>query len=173
MVWPIFDLYTVLSQLTMDHGLIDLTASCKPTALFSQVRMLQGAAGAPSWLVSAMPIGTDDLSSIRMHLYDAIGFDNTPLAHFAKLASFFARLRLHRLKLSTPNSGIGATSVESLGHTISPNGLRPHKDTVYALLDMPMPEDMKQRRSLVGGLRYYLKFNPKMAKRMRARPWPS
>ncbi|CAB1117590.1 unnamed protein product [Ectocarpus sp. CCAP 1310/34] len=54
-----------------------------------------------------------------------------------------------------------------LGHTISPDGVRPIGAKVSALTKMPMPRDVKQLRSLLGGLSYYRKFPPNMAKRIR------
>ena len=62
---------------------------------------------------------------------------------------------------------IGATEADFLGHTISPDGVRPNGAKVAALTKMPMPKDVKQLRSLLGGLSYYRKFLPNMAKRIR------
>lgn len=69
-------------------------------------------------------------------------------------ASFFSRIRHHPLKLSPPKSGIGATTVDFPGHTISSNGLQPSADSIYALVGMPMPKDTKQLRSMLGVLSY-------------------
>ena len=88
------------------------------------------------------------------------------MAHVATLATFFARLRLHNLKLSPYKSRIGATRVDFLGHVISQDDVRPNDDKVTALAHMPMPRDIKQLRSLLGGLSYYRKFLPNMAKRV-------
>ena len=76
-------------------------------------------------------------------------------------------MRKHNLKLSRPKSKIGATDADYLGHTISPAGIRPNASKVAALTKMPMPSDLKQLRSLVGGLSYYRKFPADMAKRIR------
>ena len=59
----------------------------------------QGAAGAPAWFVSVMGPVTAGLDNIRMYLDDAIGSDDCPTKHVATLATFFARLRLYKLKL--------------------------------------------------------------------------
>ena len=102
-----------------------------------------------------------------MYLDDAIGSDDSPIRHVTTLDSFFARLRLHKLKLSPEKSRIGAARVDFLGHIISADGVRPNDDKVAALTHMPMPTDIKQLRSLLGGLSYYRKFLPNMAKRIR------
>ena len=114
-----------------------------------------------------MRLVTAGLDNIRMYLDDAIGSDDCPLHHVATLATFFARLRLHQLKLSPDKSRIGAARVDFLGHVISADGVRPNDDRVPALTRMPMPTDIKQLRSLLGGLSYYRKFLPNMAHHIR------
>ena len=129
--------------------------------------MPYGAAGAPAWFVSVMRLVTNGLVSIRMYLDNAIGSNDSPIANVVTLASFFARLRLHNLKLSPNKTRIGAARVDFLGHVISQGGVRPNDDKIAALARMPMPRDIKQLRSLLGGVSYYRKFLPNMAKRVR------
>ena len=114
-----------------------------------------------------MRLVTAGLDNIRMCLDDTIGSDDCPLHHVTTLAAFFPRLRLHQLKLSPDKSRIGAARVDFLGHTISSDGVRPNDDRVAALTRMPMPTDIKQLRSLLGGLSYYRKFLPNMARYIR------
>ena len=129
--------------------------------------MPQGAAGAPAWFVLVMRLVTAGPNNIRMYLEDAIGSDDCPIHHVATLATFLVRLRLHKLKLSPDKSGIGAACVDILGHAISADGVRPNDDRVAALTRMPMPTDIKQLCSLLGGLSYYRKFLPNMARHIR------
>ena len=110
---------------------------------------------------------TAGLYNIRMYFDDAIGSDDCPIHHVATLATFFARLRLHKLKLSPDKSRIGAARVDLLGHVISTDGVRPNDKRVATLTRMPMPMDIKHLRSLLGGLSYYRKFLPNMARRIR------
>ena len=102
-----------------------------------------------------------------MYLGNAIGSDDSTIHHVATLATFFARLRLHSLKFSSDKSRIGAARVDFLGHVISADGVRPNDDRVAAPTPMPMPTDIKQLRSLLGGLSYYRKFLPNMAHHIR------
>ena len=76
-------------------------------------------------------------------------------------------MRLHKLKLSPDKSRIGAGRIDFLGHVISADGVRPNDDRVAALTRMPMPTDIKQLYSLLGGLSYYRKLLPNMAYRIR------
>ena len=54
-----------------------------------------------------------------------------------------------------------------MGHVISQDGVRPHDDKVTALTRMPRPADIKQLRSLLDGLSYYLKSLPNTTRRIR------
>ena len=169
-VFSVFDLFSRITQLTVNPDTIPLTAFCTPNGHYEWLRMPQGAAGAPAWFVSVMRLVTAGLDDIRMYLDDAIGSDDCPLHHVATLVTFFARLRLHKLKLSPDKSRIGAGRVDFLGQVISADGVRPNDDRVATLTRMPMPTDIKQRRSrrsLLGGLSYYRKFLPNMAHHIR------
>ena len=166
-VFSVFDLFSGFTQLTIHPDTIPLTAFRTPSGLYEWLRMPQGAAGAPAWSVSAMRLVTNGLDNIRMYLDDAIGSNDSPTAHVATLATFFARLRLHNLKLSPNKTRIGAARVGFLGHVISQDGVRPNDDKIAALARMPMPRNIKQLRSLLGGLSYCRKFLPNMAKRVR------
>ena len=167
-VFSVFDLFSGFTQLTIDPETIPLNAFCTPNKLYEWLRMPQGAAGALEWFVSVMRLVTSNLHNIRMYLDDAIGSNDSPTTHHvATLATFFARLRLHNLKLSPNKTRIGAAFVEFLGHLISQDGVRPNDDKIAALTCMPIRRDIKRLRSLLGGLSYYRKFLPNMAKRVR------
>ena len=165
--FSVFDLFPRFSQLKIHPDTILLPACCTPNGLYEWLRMPQGAAGAPAWLVSVMRLVAADLDNIRMYLDVAFGSDDCPIHHVATLATFFERLRLHELKLSPNKPRIGAARVDVLGHVISADDVRPNDDRVAALTRMPMPTDITQLRSLLRGLSYYRKFLPKMARRIR------
>ena len=166
-VFSVFDLFSGFTQLTIHPDTIPLTTFCTPNGLYEWPRMPPGAAGAPAWFVSVMRFVMAGLDNILMYLDDAIGPDDCPLHHVATLATFFARLRLHKLKLSPDKSRIGAARVDFLGHVISADGVRPNDARVAALARMPMPTDINQLRSLLGGLSYYRKFLANMAHHIR------
>ena len=166
-IFSVFDLFSGFTQLTIIPATIPLTAFCTPNELYEWLRMPQSAAGAPAWFVSVMRLFAAGDEKIVMNLDDAIGSDDCPLHHVATLPTFFARLRLHKLKFFPDKSRIGAARVDFLGHIISEDGVRPNDDRVAALTRVPMPTDIKQLRSLLGSLSYCRKFLPNMACRIR------
>ena len=83
------------------------------------------------------------------------------------IRSLFERLRKHNLMLPPSKARLGATDAKFLSHSISPAGLRPNAQKVSALINMPMPTDVKQVCALMGGINYCRKFLPDLSKRLR------
>ena len=164
-VFSVFDLFSGFTQLTTPPDTISLTAFCTPNGLYKWLHMPKAPpAPLPGSFRSLVTAGLDN---IRMYVDDAIDSDDCPIHHVATLATFFARLRLHKLKLSPDKSRINAARVDLLGHVISADGVRPNDERVATLTCMPMPTDIKPLRCLLGGLSYYRKFLLNMARRIR------
>ena len=138
-VFSVFDLFSGFTQLTINPDTIPRTAFSTPNGLYEWPRMPPGAAGTPVWFVSVLRLVTAGLDNILMYLDDAIGPDDCPLHHVATLATFFARLRLHKLKLSHDKSRISAARVDFLGHVILADGVRPN-DALGATLEQEQPD---------------------------------
>ena len=115
--------------------------------------MPQGSSASPGWFVKVINELIKDLKQVAAYL-DVIVFDSDPIAHIQTIISQFERLREHNLKLSSSKARLGATDANFLGHSISPAGLRPNAEKVSALINMPMPTDVKQVRALMGGINY-------------------
>lgn len=84
----------------------------------------------------------------------------TPWRHFLPASD--------RLALSPPKARIGATTLDFLAHTVSAEGVRPNADKATAFNERPMPVDLKQLRTLLGGLSYNRKPLPKMVRCFRS-----
>ena len=107
------------------------------------------------------------LERVSAYLDDIIAFDPNPSAHVANIRVIFERLQKHHRKLSAAKAKVGASSVDFLGHTITVGGFSPNSDKVAALTKMPMPENKKQTRSLLGVINYYGKFLANLSRRVR------
>eukprot|EP00752_Nemacystus_decipiens_P016839 g15071.t1 len=166
-IFSLFDLTSSFHQIVNDKDTIPLTAFCTPTRLLEWLVMPQGASQSPGWYMRVINEVIQNLERVLAYLDDVIVHDTDPASHIANLRLFFERLVLHNLKLSPGKTGIGATEADFLGHTICPDGVRPMADKVVALTNMPMPTDIKQLRSLLGGLSYYRKYLPNMSKRIK------
>ncbi|CAB1119117.1 unnamed protein product [Ectocarpus sp. CCAP 1310/34] len=166
-VFSIFDLNSAFHQIVCDEDTVPLTAFCTPTQLFEWLRMPQGANASPSWFVEVINRVVHGQERELAYLDDVICFDQEPLGHVMNLIEFFKRLRQYNLKLSPGRARVGATHANFLGHTISPAGVSPDGVKVRALTHMPPPTNVKQLRSLLGGLSYYRIFLKSLAIKVR------
>ena len=96
-----------------------------------------------------------------------VAFDSYPTAHLKTIRPIFEQLRKHNLKLSPSKARLGTTDVGFLGHSVSPERVRPNAGKVSALTKIPMPRNLKQVHALVGRVGYYRKFPPDLSKRIR------
>ena len=84
---------------------------------------------------------------------------------------FLKALTRHDLKISPSKSEIGAQEISFLGHTISPRGVKPDAKKVDVLRKLPMPNNVSELRSLLGGLSYYRKFLSNLSRRLQPITW--
>ncbi|CAM9994285.1 unnamed protein product [Sphacelaria rigidula] len=110
---------------------------------------------------------TDGLPNCQMYLDDAVIQDLNPEGHVEQLAIFFGRFEQHNLKLSPSKSQIGATTITFMGYCNTPEDRSPTLDKFSALANMPMPKDVPQLRSLLGGLSYYRQYLPNLARTLK------
>lgn len=156
--------FSGFTQLTIHPDTIPLAPFFTLIGLYQWLRMPLSAAGAPALFVSVMRLVTTGSDNVRLYLDDAIESGDCPISHITTLDTFFARLRLHKIKLSPGKSRVLAARVDFLGNIISEDGLRPNDDRVAAPSRMHMPSVIKQLfRRLLGGISYYRMFLPNMA----------
>lgn len=166
-IFSLFDFTGSFHQITVHKDTIPLTAFATPTRLFEWLRMPQGASQSAGWFVKVVNEVIKGLEGVEAYLDDVVKYDANPETHVRTMRAFFERLRKFDLKLSPSNATVGTTKADFLGHTISSEGVLPNARKVAALAKMPMPKDVKQLRSLMGGLSYYRRFLKNMAKRVR------
>ena len=95
------------------------------------------------------------------YLDDVIVFDSDPTAHVKTTWALFTHLPKYSPKLSPSKGCMGATDADFLGHAISPASVRPTAEKHSALVDLikiPMPRDLRQVLTMLGGVGYYRKF---------------
>ena len=100
------------------------------------------------------------------YLGDEIVFGSDPTAHVKTMRTLFERQCKHN-QFSPSKARLGATDADFLGHSISPAGVRPNADKISALIRMPMPQDLKQVRAFLGGVRYYRRILRDLSKQTR------
>ena len=129
--------------------------------------MLQGTADAPVRFVSTTRLLSTGLDSIWTYL-DASGSNNPPINHVVTLATFFARLRHHKLMKPFSNlTRTRAVQVVFLDYILSQDDVHPNDNKVATLPRIPMATDTNQLRSMFGVVSYYCRFQSNSARCIR------
>ena len=165
-IFSLFDIVSSFHQITIDKDTISLIAFCTPTRLFECLTMPQCSSSSLGSFVKAVNEVIKDLEGDAAYLDDVVVFDPDAASHVDNSRALFQRLRNHNLNLSPAKAKLGATGAD-LGHTFFSAGVSPIADKVATLPKMPMPTNVKQLRSLLGGIGYYHKFIGNMSTRLR------
>lgn len=95
---------------------------------------------------------------VAAYLDNAIGFEFYLATRIVNIQALFCCLSQYNLKLLMSKAQTDCMHADFYGHTISPAGVRPNTVKATALTDMPIPTDLKQLCSLLGGLYLHGKF---------------
>ena len=97
------------------------------------------------------------------YLDDIIIFSNTEEEHLAHIEEIFRRLEAADLKMKQSKCNFFKKHIHYLGHLISADGIRPLKDKLDTIQDMPAPRSSKEVKQFLGLAGYYRKFVPHFA----------
>lgn len=107
-----------------------------------------------------------DLPFCACYVDDILVFSRNTEEHIKHLQTVLQRLLDNGLVVRQDKCHFGVTSVEFLGHLISPAGVSPLPDKVNAVVKFPPPTTIKGLQEFVGMVNYYHRFLPKIAKVM-------
>lgn len=102
-----------------------------------------------------------------VYLDDVIIFTSGSVAkHVVELAVELERLAEAGLSLKATKCSFAATSMEYLGHDLTPEGIKPTSRLVKAIIDFPTPRNDVEVRRFVALAGYYRRFMPDFGSRM-------
>lgn len=96
--------------------------------------------------------------SCLVYLDDVIIFSTDPESHVDRLREVFGRLRAANLKIKPSKCRLMQKEVAFLGHRVSANGISPDPEKVSKVKNWPVPRNLKDLRSFLGGVSYYRKY---------------
>lgn len=80
--------------------------------------------------------------------------------HLSHLHLVFDLLRKHQLYVKKQKCSFGQSKVEYLGHIVSRDGVAADPTKIQAILNWPIPSNVKELRGFLGITGYYQKFMP-------------
>ena len=139
------------------------TAFVTPFGKYEFLQVPFGLAQAPAFFQHLMNKVLDNFPFAMTYLDDIIIFSNTEEEHLAHIEEIFRRLEAADLKMKRSKCDFFKKHVHYLGHLISADGIRPLKDKLDMIQDMPAPHSSKEVKQFLGLAGYYRKFVPHFA----------
>jgi RNase H-like domain found in reverse transcriptase/Reverse transcriptase (RNA-dependent DNA polymerase)/Integrase zinc binding domain len=164
-VFSTLDLKAGYHQIRMCERDKEKTAFQFGRGKFEFVRMPFGLKNAPSTfqrLMDEFLLGLDE-QVVQAYMDDIIVFSRTRKEHQTHLKQVLERLREFKLRISGEKSSFFKSEVKFMGHIVSKEGVRPNKEKVAAIKDIPIPKNQKDIRAFLGVVNYYRRFLGNMA----------
>ena len=157
-IYTTLDLSSAYHQIELTEESKDITAFITPDGLYRYTRVPYGLASAFSLFQRMMHRIFKDVKGVCYFQDDILIHANSQSEHDQILITVLSKLRHHGLIVNKDKCRLGQTSVDYLGHTITPDGITPKKELVRAITDAPAPEGKDQLRSFLGLCEYISKF---------------
>ena len=119
---------------------------------FGKYEFLQvpfGLAQAPAYFQHLMNQVLDNCSFAMTYLDDIIIFSETEEQHLDHIEEIFKRLETADLKMKRSKCDFIKKHIHYLGHLISADGIRPLKDKLDSIRDMPAPSNSRTPPGLI------------------------
>jgi hypothetical protein len=114
-----------------------------------------GLANAPAQFTLLMNSVLEGLNSVVVFMDDILVFSKSLQDHHKAVRAVLSRLREHQLYAAPKKCGFYRSSVEYLGHIITPNGTSVVPSKPKAIEEWPVPPNLKQLRQFLGLSGFY------------------
>ena len=139
------------------------TAFVMPSGKYEFLQDPFGLAQAPGFFQHLMNKVLDNCPFAMTYLDNIIIFSDTEEEHLAHIEEIFKRLEATDLKMKRSKCDSFKKHIHYLGHLISADGIRPLKDKLDTIHEMPAPRNSKEVKQFLGLVGYYRKFVPRFA----------
>jgi len=164
-IFTTLDLRSGYHQIQMDPASVPLTAFRTRYGLFEFLVLPFGLCDASA---AFMNVINDVLRPfidrfVCAYLDDILIYSKTKAEHVAHLRQVLRTLREHKLYAKLSKCEFGRTSVDFLGHIVSPNGFEMEGGKTESIRVWPTPKSKKDVQSFLGLVNFYRRFVRDMA----------
>ena len=137
----------------------------EPHSLWQLKKMPFGLCNSPASFQRMMDIVLSWLkwNTCLIYLDDVVVFAKTLEEHLDRLSNVLTAIQRAGLCLKISKCRFGEVSLHMLGHVVDEHRVHPDPEKVRAVLDFPIPTDVKSIQRFVGLCFYYRKFIPNFA----------
>lgn len=150
-------------QIPLSERSKEFTTFITPFGRFYFNRLPFGISSAPEHFQRRMGQVLSGQEGVVCHMDDVLIWGATQAQHDERLRAVMDRLRAAGITLNKDKCEFGVTQISFLGHTIGNNAVRPDKQKLSAVTEMPRPTSKTELRRVMGMANYLARFVPYMA----------
>ncbi|KAJ1522456.1 hypothetical protein ONE63_001646 [Megalurothrips usitatus] len=162
-VFSKLDFKDAYTQMPVDDKTADMLTINTLKGLFTVHTLQFGLTDGPSRFQRAMDICFSGVPGLANLLDDFVVSGSTVQEHDQRLMQVLDIVEEMGLRLNVRKCAFRVPSVEFLGHKIDAEGIHPMSDKIQAIMEAPMPQNVKQLQAFLGLVNFYDHFIDKKA----------
>lgn len=162
-VFSKLDFKDAYMQMPVDDKTAELLTVNTIQGLFTVHALQFGLTDGPARFQRAMDMTFCGVQGLANMLDDFVVSGATQEEHDARLKQVLDIVEETGLRLNVSKCTLSVPSVEFLGHRVDAEGIHPLEDKVKAILEAPMPQNVKQLQAFLGLINFYDHFIDKKA----------
>ena len=157
-VFSTLDISSGFYQVPLNKDSRYLTTFMTPMGRYCFCRLPMGINIGPEEFQRKMLETFGSLDGCECIMDDLLVYGKTKEEHDGRLQRVMAVARQTGVKLNEAKCHLGRREVSYFGHLVSSQGIRPSKEKIAAIVNMPAPSNVTELRSLLGMINFLGKF---------------
>ena len=145
----------------LDEKSRELTTFATPHGLYRYKRLPQGLSQSPDIAQEAMDNLFEDVEEVECYMDDIAAFSDDWRKHLQVLDRILSRLEKKGFAINPEKCQWGVQETDFLGHWLTPEGIKPYRKKVEAILAMQPPTNISELRSYLGMVNWYRDMWPR------------